>query len=100
MPIEPEEIARKLKVDLPGAQVDVTDLTGTEDHYRVTIVAPQFEGKTMLNQHRMIYEILHNDMEAHGGGIHALSLATYTPEQWQEQALKSKTPTIKGVHTR
>lgn len=85
MPIEPEEIERKLKTGLTKAEVDVIDLTGTKDHYRVTIVAPQFEGKTMLNQHRMIYNILHDDMEAQGGGIHALSLATYTPEQWEKK---------------
>lgn len=83
--IEPETIKQKVEQALPGAQVAVHDLTGTRDHYRLTIVAPQFEGLMMIKQHKMIYEILNNDMEANGGGIHALSLATYTPQQWEEQ---------------
>ena len=83
--IEPETIKQKVEEALPGAQVAVHDLTGTRDHYRLTIVAPQFDGLMMIKQHKLIYEILHNDMEAQGGGIHALSLATYTPEQWAEK---------------
>lgn len=83
--IEPDSIVKKLEAALPGAKVAAHDLTGTKDHYRVTIVAPQFEGILMLKQHRMIYDIMKDDMEEHGGGIHALSLATYTPGEWEQQ---------------
>ncbi len=83
--MEPTAIAAKIEGALAGAQVQVEDLTGTKDHYRVTIIAPQFADKSMIEQHRMIYKILHDDMEAQGGGIHALSMATYTPEQWKER---------------
>lgn len=71
---------------LPGAEVPViNDLTGTQDHWKVTIVAPQFEGKMMLAQHRLVYAALDDHMEAKGGPIHALSLETYTPEQWKQK---------------
>ena len=83
--MEPESIVKKLEAALPGAQVAAHDLTGTKDHYKVTVVAPQFEGVLMLKQHRMIYDIMADCMEDKGGGIHALSLATYTPEQWEQQ---------------
>ena len=83
--MEPASIAAKIKEALADAQVQVQDLTGTKDHYRVTIITPQFVDKNMIERHRMIYKILHDDMEAQGGGIHALSMATYTPEQWKER---------------
>lgn len=83
--IEPHLIQEKVEQALPGAKVAVHDLTGSRDHYRLTIVASQFEGLLMIKQHKMIYEILDSDMEAKGGGIHALSLVTYTPEQWEEE---------------
>jgi len=80
-----EGIQQKVEGALPAAQVAVQDLTGTKDHLRLIIVAPQFEGLLMIKQHQMIYDILSGDMEANGGGIHALSLSTYTPEQWEAQ---------------
>ncbi len=82
--MEPDAIVKKLEVALPGAQVAVHDLTGTQDHYKVTIVASQFDGLIMLKQHRMVYAIMSDCMEDNGGGIHALSLNTYTPQQWAE----------------
>ena len=83
--MEPQSIIDKLTQKLPGAEISVQDLTGTKDHFRVTIVAAQFEGLLMVKQHRMIYDLLRDCMEDQGGGIHALSLNTYTPTQWQEQ---------------
>ncbi len=78
--MQPEAIVKKIETALPGAQVSVKDLTGTLDHFRVTIVAREFAGKEMIEQHRMMYTIMNDAMEANGGGIHALSLSTYTPE--------------------
>ncbi len=82
--MEAPDIVQILQKALPGAQVTVKDLTGTKDHYRVTIVAEQFGGQAMIDQHRMVYGIMNPYMEANGGGIHALSLATYTPQEWQQ----------------
>lgn len=83
--MEPAEIVKKLQASLPGADASVEDLTGTKDHFRVTVIAPQFEGLLMVKQHRMIYDIMRDSMEDQGGGIHALSLVTYTPKQWKEK---------------
>jgi stress-induced morphogen len=84
--MDPNFIVNTLKEALPGAEVpDLSDLTGTGDHWRLTIVAPQFESKNMVEQHRMVYEALNDCMEANGGGIHALSLATYAPDQWKRK---------------
>lgn len=79
--MDPHEIVIKVEQALPGAEVRVKDLTGTMDHYQVTVVSPQFVGKNLVARHRMMYTILHSSMEAQGGGIHALSLNTLTPEE-------------------
>ncbi|WP_271254554.1 BolA family protein [Pseudanabaena sp. Chao 1811] len=50
-------------------------------HYDAIIVAESFTGKTMMQQHRMVYEALADQMQT---TIHALALKTYTPEQWQQ----------------
>jgi BolA protein len=50
-------------------------------HYDAIVVAASFSGKTMMQQHRMVYSALADQMQT---TIHALSLKTYTPEQWQQ----------------
>ncbi len=52
-------------------------------HYDAIIVAESFAGKTMMQQHRMVYAALADQMQT---TIHALALKTYTPEQWQNLA--------------
>lgn len=76
--ISPTEIDRRIVAAMPGALVNVTDLTGGGDHYRVTVVAEQFAGKTSVNRHRMIYAIFKDVL---GGALHALSLETVTPAE-------------------
>ena len=53
---------------------------GSETHFKVVAVSEQFGGKTLVNRHRMINELLADQL---AGGVHALSLQTMTPEEWQ-----------------
>ena len=79
--MSPDEIKSTLDKALPGSTVDIRDLTGGGDHFQVIIVTAQFEGKGLVDQHQMVYGALR---EALGNErIHALSLKTYTPEQWE-----------------
>jgi stress-induced morphogen len=71
-----EEIRRRIEDAIPGASVDVEDFTGGGDHFRATIVAPAFAGKSRIEQHRLVYDIFGAEI---GGPIHALSLKTQTP---------------------
>jgi BolA protein len=50
-------------------------------HYDAVIVSESFIGKTMMQQHRMVYAALADQMQT---TIHALALKTYTPEEWQK----------------
>jgi stress-induced morphogen len=80
--ITPEEIRATLEKALPGSTIEMQDLTGGGDHWQVFIVSPAFEGKGLVEQHRMVNDAL---KEAMGDErIHALALKTYTPAQWEK----------------
>lgn len=50
-------------------------------HFEALIVSPEFVGKTMVQQHQLVYAALGDRMRAE---IHALSMKTLTPEAWQK----------------
>ena len=68
-----DEVKKVIESSIPGASVDVEDLTGTGDHFSATVVAPAFDGKSMIEQHQMVYAALGDLMK---GPIHALQLNT------------------------
>jgi len=83
--IEPAELTSKLKQAFPDAEIDLDDLTGTKDHYEARVVSAAFEGKNPLQQHRLVYEALKEEMK---GAIHALALKTYSPALWAQKDKK------------
>jgi len=50
-------------------------------HFEAVIVSSSFEGKTMIQQHQLVYAALGDRMTAE---IHALSMRTLTPAKWAE----------------
>ena len=68
-----EDLKQRIEEAIPGSQAEVTDLTGGGDHFRATVVAPEFSGLTRLQQHRRVYDVFGAEI---GGAIHALSLQT------------------------
>jgi stress-induced morphogen len=73
----PEAVRARLLSAFPQAHVDVTDLTGTQDHFQAVVVAREFGGKSRVEQHRMVYAALGDLMT---GAIHALALTTRPPD--------------------
>jgi stress-induced morphogen len=71
------EVKERIEQALPGAQAEVTDLTGGGDHLRAEVVYEGFAGLTRLQQHKLVYDVFEGEI---GGPIHALSLKTSTPE--------------------
>ena len=67
-----DEVKRRIEAALPGAAVEVGTFSGT-DHFRASVVAAQFAGKSRVEQHRMVYASLDGLI---GGEIHALQLET------------------------
>jgi stress-induced morphogen len=80
--ITPEEIKEALSKAMPVQLVETQDLTGGGDHWQLIIVSPAFEGKGLLEQHRIVNDALKEPMADQR--IHALALKTYSPAQWEK----------------
>jgi acid stress-induced BolA-like protein IbaG/YrbA len=84
----PEAVRELILEGFPGAEVSVRDLTGGLDHFQVTIVHEAFSGKGLLEQHKLVQD--HMRVAIEDGRIHALSLRTYSPEEWRKRAEKRR----------
>ena len=79
--ISTTEIKEKIKKKLNTTHLEVIDLRGG-DHIQVIAVSPDFENKTLIEKHKMIYDILAEEMKSNA--IHALTLKTYEPGEWED----------------
>ena len=61
------------EIPLPDASVEVTDLAGDGEHYAARVVSATFRGKSLVQQHQLVYAALKGRM---GGVLHALALQT------------------------
>ncbi|MBN22857.1 MAG: hypothetical protein CL678_16340 [Bdellovibrionaceae bacterium] len=75
----PDELKIRLEALGPDTQVEVDDLTGTQNHYQATIESSVFEGKSMIQQHQMVYALVKEEMASNE--VHALSLKTSVPKK-------------------
>jgi stress-induced morphogen len=69
-----DEIRGMIESALPGSEVEVVDETGTGDHLRAVVAAPQFAGLSRIDQHRLVKAAVQERMD--DGSIHALSVKT------------------------
>ncbi|MDA1106928.1 MAG: BolA/IbaG family iron-sulfur metabolism protein [Proteobacteria bacterium] len=72
--MDADTIKRMIETGLPGSQAHVSGADGT--HFEAVVISAAFQGKTTLQQHRMVYATLGDNMQS---AIHALSLRTSTP---------------------
>ncbi|GFQ96819.1 bolA-like protein 2 [Trichonephila clavata] len=80
-------VEEKLKKELETTYILVEDLSdGCGAKFNAIIVTPKFEGVPLLQRHRMVNEILKEEMNS----IHAFTQKTLTPEQWDKQKPASK----------
>jgi stress-induced morphogen len=77
-----EEIKQRIETSIPGALAEVEDYTGGGDHFRATVTAEAFAGRSRIEQHRLVYEVFDGEI---GGAIHALSLKTQAPQEHPAQ---------------
>jgi stress-induced morphogen len=71
------DIERLIRARIPDAEVTIQDLAGDGDHYKATVIAESFRGKSRVQQHQIVYEAL----AEMGGRLHALALQTGAPER-------------------
>lgn len=76
------ELQELIQRGLPDARVEVRDTTGGGDHFEALIVSDKFEGKGLVERHQVVYGVLGDAMRAR---VHALSLKTLTPAQYQNR---------------
>jgi len=73
--VDVSEVRARIEAAIPGAAVRVTDSTGGGDHFDVEVIAEAFAGRSLIEQHRMVYAAVDDLMPR----IHALALRTRTP---------------------
>ncbi|MBU6422138.1 MAG: BolA/IbaG family iron-sulfur metabolism protein [Gammaproteobacteria bacterium] len=78
--LSPAEIEHLIMQGLPAAEVRVSSADGA--HFEALIITDLFAGKRPLARHQLVYATLG---ERIGREIHALSLRTLTPDEWQRQ---------------
>lgn len=66
---------------------------GAETHFKVSLVAPEFEGKRQVQRHQAIYSCLAEELKQ---GVHALALHTFSPAEWQANVQIPDSPQCLG----
>nr|XP_022315160.1 uncharacterized protein LOC111119363 [Crassostrea virginica] len=99
-PIE-ESISKKLSSKFQPQHLEVINESskhnvpkGSETHFKVVIISDTFEGMPLIKRHRLVNEVLKEELE---NGVHALSIMAKTQTQWEESGQHvSKSPPCRG----
>ena len=75
-PVVPDSIRSSIAAVLA---CDVLEVRGDGHHFEALIVSPAFEGKSRVARHQLVYAALGDRMREE---IHALSMKTFSPEEW------------------
>ena len=77
-----ERIKQILESSLTDCEAVVIDDVGDGEHFSARVVSSEFDGKSLVQQHQLVYGALGEHMRS---DIHALALKTYTPDKWPGQ---------------
>ena len=78
--VTPESIQHNIAHGMDTEFLRVEGDDGT--HFQAVIVSASFEGKSRVQRHQLVYQTLGDRMREE---IHALSMKTFTPQEWQGQ---------------
>ena len=73
MALSIEEIKKLITSSIPDATIEIKDLVGDNNHYSAKITSQIFNGKSKIEQHKLVYNSLQGKM---GNELHALSITT------------------------
>jgi acid stress-induced BolA-like protein IbaG/YrbA len=65
-----------------GMATEHLNVVGDGQHFEAVIVSEAFSGKNRVQRHQLVYQTLGDRMRAE---IHALSMKTFTPQEWLDQ---------------
>lgn len=98
-PVE-SQIQTKLSAAFAPIHLEVTNEShkhnvppGSESHFKVVLVSAEFVGKRQVQRHQAIYATLAEEL---AGGVHALALHTYSPEEWLADQAVPESPQCLG----
>jgi len=77
--VTPESVKSGIESGLACEHVEVI---GDGQHFQAVVVSPQFAGKSRVQRHQLVYAALGERMREE---IHALSMQTLTPEEWNKK---------------
>jgi stress-induced morphogen len=73
MALSIEKIKELITSSIPDANIEIKDLKGDSNHYSAKITSKIFNGKSKIEQHKLVYKSLQGKM---GNELHALSITT------------------------
>ena len=73
MALSIKEITNLITTAIPDATIEIKDLMGDNNHYSAKIISNVFNGKSKIEQHKIVYKALGEKM---GNELHALALTT------------------------
>ncbi|MGB6986658.1 MAG: BolA/IbaG family iron-sulfur metabolism protein [Candidatus Aquilonibacter sp.] len=76
--IDSDSLTELIRAELPDAEVEIFDRTGTMDHFNVTVRSHAFAGRTLIEQHQLVYGALRAALK--DGRVHAVELRTLVSE--------------------
>ena len=82
--MDAQQLRSLISAALPCEHIEVE---GDGRHWYATLVSTEFEGKRLIQRHQRVYATLGQRM--HTDEVHALSMKTYTPAEWQAQGAQA-----------
>jgi acid stress-induced BolA-like protein IbaG/YrbA len=77
--MDPEEVKRLIEAGIPGSQVSVK---GDGSHFDAVVISEAFAGLTPVKKQQLVYATVNEQITS--GKLHALSIKTYTPDEWEK----------------
>ena len=77
-----ESVKQLIESGLVGSEVQVLDTKGTGDHFSVVVISDDFEGKSLVKRHQMVYATVSDVLTKE---LHALQLKTYSCKEWKQE---------------
>jgi stress-induced morphogen len=69
-----EQMVARLTTAFPSSQIEVYDLTGTQDHWEVHVASNRFVGLARIQQHKLVMQAFEAELKT--GEVHALTMKT------------------------
>jgi len=76
-----QQIKERIETSLPTTMVEIQDLGGG-DHIRAIVVSSAFAGLPLIRQHKLVLDLFTNEINSNE--VHALTVKTLTPEQFEK----------------